>query len=47
MARIQNAYNDVSALTCYNLRDAYYRLLEIKARSEYGPLIIYNNIYNN
>jgi len=26
------AYNDVSALTCYNLHYAYYRILEIKAR---------------
>jgi len=32
----ERAYN-VSALTCYNLRYAYYRILEIKAHSEYEP----------
>ena len=30
--------NDVSALTCYNLRYAYYRILEIEAHSEYGVM---------
>ena len=28
----ERAYNDVSALICYNLRYAYYRILEIKTR---------------
>jgi len=32
------AYNDVSALTCYNLRYAYYRISEIEAHSEYGVM---------
>ena len=36
----ERAYNDVSAVTCYNLHYAYYRILEIKARFEYGSITL-------
>ena len=39
MTHIQNALTS-SALTCYNLHYAYYRILEIKARSESGLCVI-------